>query len=337
MASLTDDLEASDWMFAPPDSVKGDIIEARRMAKEQGKWLLVNLQDVEIFESHQLNRDTWKNDTIQALLETSFIFWQRSSTSQAGRDFLRLYGLSADVCLPHIAILGPTGSQLWSRTGFIQPDDLSIALVEFMEANDLNAMTKPKERHFGRAAGGAGSSRSSATYDGSKSRDANDESGERHVFDDDEALQAALAMSLEDDVTEDRSSASEKKSATSSEEAKDHSTEIVPDSLDTQTRHRDWLPSGELSAQSPIEPAPGTLNSTQVRLRLANGTTMVYRFLLDALVQSVYAVVLDKDPEAAERAFTLQTAFPVVQLLPLASKTLAEAGLSNTSIVMRWC
>jgi len=146
----TNDIPDSDWMFPPPRNLTcaagGDVREARNQAKDARKWLLVNVQSVDIFDSHRLNRDTWSNETIQTLLDSSFVFWQRSSGCSAGADYIRLYKVSHDD-LPHIAIIGPTGATLWSQTGFIQPDELSMALVEFIEQNDLDATTLPKPKH----------------------------------------------------------------------------------------------------------------------------------------------------------------------------------------------
>jgi len=42
--------------------------EARTVCKERVRWLLVNIQSIQEFASHQLNRDTWCEETIQSLL-----------------------------------------------------------------------------------------------------------------------------------------------------------------------------------------------------------------------------------------------------------------------------
>ncbi len=139
------DLPDSDWMFSLPAAAKklncgGDIAYARQRAKDERKWLLVNMQSIDVFQCHRLNRDTWSNDTIQTLLKSSFIFWQRSTTSSAGQNFLRLYpnNDTSDDDYPQIIIIGPTGSKLLTHSGFIQADDLSMMLVDFLDRNDLD-------------------------------------------------------------------------------------------------------------------------------------------------------------------------------------------------------
>jgi hypothetical protein len=37
---------------------------------------LVNVQSNSEFASHQLNRDTWSDDTVKTIIRGSFIFWQ---------------------------------------------------------------------------------------------------------------------------------------------------------------------------------------------------------------------------------------------------------------------
>jgi Thioredoxin-like len=53
------------------------IAQACREAK---KWIMVNIQDHAVFESHRLNRDVWADETVYALLSQDFAFWQRDSS-----------------------------------------------------------------------------------------------------------------------------------------------------------------------------------------------------------------------------------------------------------------
>lgn len=84
------------------------------MAKEERKWILVNIQSHLEFSSHMLNRDTWTNETVASICRTSYILWQRGHTSFEGKEFMHLYKLSQDD-LPLIAIIDPkTGAKLFS-------------------------------------------------------------------------------------------------------------------------------------------------------------------------------------------------------------------------------
>jgi hypothetical protein len=46
-------------MYKPPASILhlGDFTSAKEAAGRQGKWLLLNVQDVSQFASHRLNRE----------------------------------------------------------------------------------------------------------------------------------------------------------------------------------------------------------------------------------------------------------------------------------------
>lgn len=45
-------------------------------AKMQKKCLLVNIQSDSEFDCHKLNRDVWKDETVENIIECKCIFWQ---------------------------------------------------------------------------------------------------------------------------------------------------------------------------------------------------------------------------------------------------------------------
>lgn len=55
-------------------------------AKNESKWLLVNIQDEIMFASHMLNRDTWSDDVVQNLVASGFVFWQVRAYIEAMGD-----------------------------------------------------------------------------------------------------------------------------------------------------------------------------------------------------------------------------------------------------------
>ena len=83
--------ESVTWMFEPPKhlSFTGNFDEAKKLAASDAKWLLVNIQDHDEFASHMLNRDTWVDETVEQVIRTSFIFWQRGTTSKNGKKFVQ--------------------------------------------------------------------------------------------------------------------------------------------------------------------------------------------------------------------------------------------------------
>ena len=91
--------------------------KARHAARTEGRWLLVNLQSHEQFSSQLLNRDTWTDETIESILRTTYLFWQRGHTTLDGKSYMRTYKINADDDLPHIAIIDPrTGAKLVTLT-----------------------------------------------------------------------------------------------------------------------------------------------------------------------------------------------------------------------------
>lgn len=66
-------------MFAPPEHLifkEGGFEGARAMAKDNKRWLLVNIQRDSEFSSHALNRDVWRDELVENLIREGFIFWQ---------------------------------------------------------------------------------------------------------------------------------------------------------------------------------------------------------------------------------------------------------------------
>lgn len=60
-------------LLTPPPPPRA---QAKTAAVQQGKWLLVNMLGSKCFQSQQLNRDTWANDSVQATVVPFFVFWQ---------------------------------------------------------------------------------------------------------------------------------------------------------------------------------------------------------------------------------------------------------------------
>ena len=61
------------------------------MAKDDKKWMLVNIQSHLEFSSQMMNRDTFVDETIITLLRTSFVFWQRGACVYLGLFSLNLF------------------------------------------------------------------------------------------------------------------------------------------------------------------------------------------------------------------------------------------------------
>ena len=52
------------------------MFQAKEAGTVDGKWLLVNIQDVKEFSCQVLNRDVWSNALVRELIAQHFILWQ---------------------------------------------------------------------------------------------------------------------------------------------------------------------------------------------------------------------------------------------------------------------
>lgn len=136
-------------LFQPPTAIMfhGTYSDARTHAKNEGKWLLVNIQDEIVFTSHMLNRDTWSDDVVQNLVASGFVFWQNYWASEHGKKFCSLYQLDRD-SLPIVVIIDPRTGEIRQRwTGFLEPQDMTEKLSDFccMHPLDIPQTDQKKE------------------------------------------------------------------------------------------------------------------------------------------------------------------------------------------------
>lgn len=109
--------QAINQLFAAPEyNESGPYYQIIEKAKAEGKWVLVNIQQAEVFASHALNRDVWSDETITDIITGSFLFWQRDDKSTEGEQFCQYYQCGHK--LPHICVVDPrTGRRLKSWDG----------------------------------------------------------------------------------------------------------------------------------------------------------------------------------------------------------------------------
>lgn len=106
-------------IFRPPFDIitRTTLDQAKIQAKDEGKWILINIQDVTDFRCQVLNRDFWSSRQIKNIVEENFIFLQFHHDSPGGLSYRNLYPFTDDE-FPHISILDPiTGEQMlkWSE------------------------------------------------------------------------------------------------------------------------------------------------------------------------------------------------------------------------------
>ncbi|KAG2503023.1 hypothetical protein JM16_009139 [Phytophthora kernoviae] len=128
-------------LFQPPTAIMfpGTYSDARTQAKNENKWLLVNIQDEIVFTSHMLNRDTWSDDVVQNLVASGFVFWQNYWASEHGKKFCTLYQIDR-ATLPAIVIIDPRTGEIRQRwSGFLEPQDLTEKLSDFCCMHTLDS------------------------------------------------------------------------------------------------------------------------------------------------------------------------------------------------------
>ncbi|OWP05814.1 hypothetical protein B2J93_932 [Marssonina coronariae] len=136
-------------LFRPPFELMHQLPwdAARDKAKEDAKWILVNVQDPSFFDCQQLNRDIWKHQGIKELVKENFIFIQYSKDDPRGSQYVQYYFplRDSDSAYPHIAIVDPrTGEQVkvWSGPPVPNAGEFLMQLVEFLDRYSLDLTKK---------------------------------------------------------------------------------------------------------------------------------------------------------------------------------------------------
>jgi len=93
-------------LFAAPQyKFNGSLQEACRKAEQENKAVIVNIQSVNEFSSHTLNRDVWKDNVISQIIEHNFILCQWDTDHPEGQKYIQFYNCYN---YPHLAILNAT-------------------------------------------------------------------------------------------------------------------------------------------------------------------------------------------------------------------------------------
>ncbi|KAJ1821451.1 UBX domain protein Ubx2 [Coemansia sp. RSA 2598] len=98
-------------LFKPPFDImhRGDFSSARLAARESGKWVLINIQDVTDFRCQALNRDIWRQQIIKDVVAKDFVFFQTSTEIPEGARLTTRYVAHA---FPFIAAIDPKTGEM---------------------------------------------------------------------------------------------------------------------------------------------------------------------------------------------------------------------------------
>ena len=76
------------------------------------------------------------------------------------------------------------------------------------------------------------------------------------------------------------------------------------------------------------------INSTRLSLKLPS-SRKIERYFLKSDKVSVLFALASKEYEIADKAFTIKTAMPIVDLAEKIDMTLEEAGILNSQVILR--
>jgi len=294
-------------MFAPPRWMMylGSLEDARNEAKERKRWLLVNIQDEQEFQSLVLNRDLWSDETTQSLINGSFLFWQQERSSTEAQRFLTLYNPTPDI--PHVCIIDPrTGERLKILKLKKRETDLRESffeqVTEFLDVNTFEAKVKST----------SGSSSSAAAK---PSKPSPQPASAVDLTEDDE-LEQAIRQSL---VKEESKPTPVVKTPTPAAAAP--AAPVPP-----------VVPAIQFVPLAPEPPAGA--NTTTVQFKFPDGSRSKRRFLKTDPVSMLFSYVADS--KKVESRFDLMTSdIPARSLLSHLDKSLVDADACNQNLMIR--
>ncbi|KAI0514749.1 hypothetical protein F5B22DRAFT_214213 [Xylaria bambusicola] len=321
-------------LFRPPHELMSDATwdEARDEGKEEKKWIMVNLQDLDIFQCQVLNRDVWKDENLKALIKEHFIFLQYDKRELRAQSYVQLYFPNGahenGDNFPHVAIIDPrTGEQVkvWSGIPFPSAGELYGDLTEFLDryslaSNSKNPVvqSKPKRQQIdvGRLT-------------------------------EDEMLRLALQNSLEN---QDGSSGSNlqdpdmlTRSSDDSGKGKGKADEVVDLTGDSaQPSHGGSdnpaeLAFSQIASTNPhIEPENNPATTTRIQFRHPTGR-IIRRFAVADTVRRIYEWLKAEPFEGKEGVTFELKAMPAgADLIEKLDETIEEAGLKQGTVMIEF-
>ncbi|KAF7929363.1 uncharacterized protein EAE98_005281 [Botrytis deweyae] len=316
-------------LFRPPFDLMYKLPwdSARDEGKENGKWILVNIQDNSIFDCQSLNRDIWKDPGVRDVVKENFIFMQYSKDDPRGSQYIQYYFPQKDseAAYPHIAIVDPrTGEQVkvWSGPPVPKPAEFLMQLVEFLDRYSLDLSKKnPVARR---------KQEKTSTVDVNK-------------LTEEEMLNLAMQNSLAnngttgpkaddpDDLTKSFGDVSKGKGKETSEE----SSEIAEPSQNDSNSGAEVSPFSQIASDRPHTEPEGPLSqSTRIQFRHANGR-VVHRFRLDDTVRRIYEW-LKSDPLEGKAGVPFELRSAGKDLIDSLDETVKAAGLNNGTVMVEF-
>nr|CAG8462833.1 10439_t:CDS:2 [Entrophospora candida] len=130
-------------LYSPPFDIMSTegFDKTRNKAKSTGKWIMINIQNIEEFSSQLLNCNLWSNETVKDVIKADFCFLQFNSDSSEGSKYINFYPVYK---YPHIAVIDPrTGERLKVWDSQLEPTEFLITEIPYKSIFDS---IKPIER-----------------------------------------------------------------------------------------------------------------------------------------------------------------------------------------------
>lgn len=326
-------------MFAKPIHLMhkaGGFQGARQMAKDSKRWLLVNIQKDAEFSSHALNRDVWRNDLVENLIQEGFIFWQEDDVHPEGHQYVERYKVTE---FPHISIIDPrTGRLLWSKEGWTQQNPLTAEFFAEMAMDfcSRNSFDRPPQAPVpSKTPGNGGVPRPTGAARPVSSTD--------HMTEE-EQIEAAVNASL-NSVPQPPVPAA----TAVPQHDEDQKPRAVPESTamtngnnaGAQLKQEETEKDGEPFLQALLSVVVGSEPSTggaRIQLKMPDGKRVVRKFSPTDTVQVIFAFVAQtlNDGDNQGRNFRLMAFYPPRDLKSSMSETIEGCELKGEAISVFW-
>ncbi|GBB86973.1 hypothetical protein RclHR1_13420002 [Rhizophagus clarus] len=130
-------------LYAPPFDIinKENFERTRNRAKNENKWVMVDIQNIREFSCQVLNRDLWNNNAVKEVIKAHFLFLQFNSESPDGRQYVNYYPIDS---YPHIAIIDPrTGERVKVLNATkLSPNEFIMLITDFLDSYSLTDQKK---------------------------------------------------------------------------------------------------------------------------------------------------------------------------------------------------
>lgn len=321
-------------LFRPPreTNFKGNFDQARAAGRQEGRWILVNIQDNEEFLSYALNRDVFSHEIIKPMLQKEFVLFQKYPSDPDGQLYITFYKPQRP--FPHIGIIDPyTGEKMLDLklSGFDEALRMKFLeqITKFLDQNKLNgaglhtaqaplASSRPPPR--------APSSSASSLINASE----------------DEQLAAAIAASLKESevVQIDDDDDDDGVQAIDVIESDNDNNDNDSNNGDATDSPMDLVETGEASVVEkntlpPLEdePAKDDPERIRIRVRLADRKTLMRSFKNSQMVAQLFSFVHSQCDDPKDFDLII---YPNISLKGMMDKTMEEAKLANQSVSQKW-